>query len=182
MDSLAAGTEEQILIAIRRIVRAIELQSQSLIARHGLTGPQLAILKEIATLGEATPTVLARALCVSQPTVSGIVERLAQRGLVVRTSATSDRRKHVVQLTAEGRSTVERAPSLLQDEVKDRLRKLEDWEQMMLLASLKRVAALMDADAVTATPFLTPGVGIAGSDLNDGAARSQDEVNEDGKR
>jgi DNA-binding MarR family transcriptional regulator len=176
MERLAPGIEEQVVVAIRRIVRAIELQSQALVSKHGLTGPQLAVLKEIASLEQATPTVLARALSVSQPTVSGIVERLLVRGLIERIAVPGDRRKHALRLTPAGREAVARAPSLLQDDVKRRLRRLEEWEQLMLLAALQRVASLMDAEAVSATPFLTPGAAPAGADVDDGASPEKREV------
>jgi hypothetical protein len=45
--SSASSTDEffceQILISLRRIIRAVDLHSRLLLQQHGLTGPQLAI-------------------------------------------------------------------------------------------------------------------------------------------
>lgn len=161
--------EDQIVVAIRRIVRAIELHSKSLVATVGLTSPQVAVMKTVAAMGEVTPTALARTLKLSQPTVSGIVDRLAQRGLVERVAVDGDKRKHAVRLTSEGRRAISAVPSLLQERFRVELERLESWEQTMLLSSLQRIAVLMDAEGVTATPFLTPGAATAGADVSDGA-------------
>ena len=76
--------EDQIVASIRRIIRAIDLQSRRLLDQHKLTGPQLATLREADKLGEISVSTLARAVHLSQPTVSGILNRLERRGLVVR--------------------------------------------------------------------------------------------------
>lgn len=170
--------EDKIVIAIRRIVRAIELHSQALVSSVGLTAPQLALLKTLAASGEGTPTSLARALKLSQPTVSGIVDRLTARGLVERSRVDRDRRKTTVRLTAEGQRAVAGAPSLLQDRFRRELERLEGWEQTMLLSSLQRIALLMDADAVEATPLLTPGALTAGADVPDGTGLAQQQPTE----
>lgn len=159
--------EDQIVVSIRRIVRAIELHSKSLVATVGLTSPQLSVLKTLAAMGEGTPTSLAKALKLSQPTVSGIVDRLTQRGLVERSRVDGDRRKSGVRLTSEGAQVVVSAPSLLQERFLLELSRLESWEQTMLLSSLQRIAVLMDAEDVSATPLLTPGASTAGADVSD---------------
>ena len=38
---------EDVIIALRQIVRAIDLHSKKLAQQFGLTGPQIAIIKEI---------------------------------------------------------------------------------------------------------------------------------------
>jgi hypothetical protein len=48
-----ASLDEEILGALRRIIRSIGQHSHSLAKRYGLTGPQLAVLQEVAS-GEAT--------------------------------------------------------------------------------------------------------------------------------
>lgn len=157
--------EDQIVVAIRRIIRAVELHSQSLVASVGLTSPQVAVLKMVGAMPEVTPTALARALKLSQATVSGIVDRLTHRGLVERTRVDGDKRKHAVRLTAQGVRALEGAPSLLQDRFRAELERLESWEQTMLLSSLQRIAALMDVESVTAAALLAPG-----SDVDDSAS------------
>ena len=63
--------ENQIVAAIRRIMRAVDLHSRRLAEEHGLTGPQLATLQAAASLGESSTGTLARAVHLSGPTVTG---------------------------------------------------------------------------------------------------------------
>jgi hypothetical protein len=46
---------------------------------------------------------------------------------------------------------------LLQDRFASRFEELEDWEQSQLLASLQRIAAMMDAGELDAAPVLSSG-------------------------
>ena len=149
--------ENQIVAAIRRIMRAVDLHSRRLAEEHGLTGPQLATLQAAASLGESSTGVLARAVHLSGPTVTGILDRLTKRGLVDRTRNGQDRRSVTIRLTSDGEEVLAAAPSLLQDRFRQELVSLEEWEQTTILATLQRIAAMMDAESLDASPLLVPG-------------------------
>ncbi len=149
--------ENQIVAAIRRIMRAVDLHSRRLAEEHGLTGPQLATLQAAARLGEASAGALARAVHLSGPTVTGILDRLAKRGLLDRARNGQDRRSVTVRLTGDGKDVLATAPSLLQDRFRQELIRLEEWEQTTILATLQRIAAMMDAESLDASPLLVPG-------------------------
>ena len=149
--------ENQIVAAIRRIMRAVDLHSRRLADEHGLTGPQLATLQAAASLGESSTGVLARAVHLSGPTVTGILDRLTKRGLVDRTRNGQDRRSVTIRLTSAGVAVLAAAPSLLQDRFRQELVSLEEWEQTTILATLQRIAAMMDAESLDASPLLVPG-------------------------
>jgi DNA-binding MarR family transcriptional regulator len=152
------STEDQIVAAIRRIMRAVDLHSRHLAEEYGLTGPQLATLKAAARLGEASSAgALARAVHLSGPTVTGILDRLAKRGLVERTRNGQDRRSVTITITQRGEGVLATAPSLLQDRFRGELARVEEWEQTMILAMLQRIAAMMDAESLDASPVLVPG-------------------------
>ena len=72
---------------------------------RGLTLPQLRILFLLRAHPGATTNALARRLHLTVPTVSGLVEKLAQGGLVERGPRGEDRRVIPLTLTAEGEST-----------------------------------------------------------------------------
>jgi DNA-binding MarR family transcriptional regulator len=143
---------------MRQITRAIELHSRRLVDEIGLTGPQLAVLREAVRLGPVPIGELARAVYVSQPTVTGILDRLERRGLVERCRAQQDRRAVHVSATAAGQELLDQAPSLLQDRFRRELRKLEQWEQTQMLALLQRIAGMMEADTVDASVALMTNV------------------------
>lgn len=154
--------EDRIVAALRRIVRAIDLHSRTLADEHGLTGPQVATLRVVASRGPLPAGAIARAVHLGRPTMTGLLTRLEARGLLVRQRSTTDRRSVLVQITADGRAALQRAPSLLQDRFRQRLTRLADWERAMLLATLGRVASMMDAGELPAAPHLDGQHDLAG--------------------
>ena len=152
-----AEIEDQIVASIRRIIRAIDLQSRRLHERHKLTGPQLATLREAQKHREITVSALARAVHLSQPTVSGILSRLERQGLVARRRSEGDRRSVVIRVTPGGEAVLAEAPSLLQERFRAELALLEDWERHWMLSALERIATMMDAEGLDAAPILETG-------------------------
>ena len=148
---------DAVLIAIRRIIRAIDLQSRKLVQSHGLTGPQALILKEVNRNQGLTAGELALKVSLSQATITDIVKRLEQRGLLARARSQQDRRRTIIRLTPEGEKRVAQSPPLLQEEFAKRFSELTNWEQSQLLYAVQRLAALMDAEELDASPVLTSG-------------------------
>ncbi|MFC4942315.1 MarR family transcriptional regulator [Pseudonocardia sp. GCM10023141] len=68
--------------------------------RSDLTGPQVAVLSDLATTGPSTVTELAARLHLSHSTMSGIITRLEARKLVTRTPDERDRRVTRVAVAA----------------------------------------------------------------------------------
>lgn len=157
--------DDEILTALRRIIRATDQHSRALLTRHGLTGPQWAALRILAEEGDRSVGDLAVRIHVSQPTVTGIVGRLERRGLVVRSRYRFDRRKVMVAATEEGRTALASAPPLLQERLRSRLEALEDWERTLILSSLQRVVGMMEATDLDASPMLVTGPIHAEPDL-----------------
>ena len=155
--------EDQVLAALRRITRAIDLHSRGLMQQVGLTAPQIAALRVIAAQ-PMTAVAIAKAIHLSQATVTGILARLERRGLITRVRSEADRRSFMVELTESGREVMKQAPSLLQDRFRHELLRLQNWEQTQMLATLQRIAAMMDADGIDAAPVLAVGSAIASSE------------------
>ncbi len=151
----ASPRADEILIALRRIVRAIDLHSRKLLREVGLTGPQLLVLSRVGRVGTATGSNLARSVSLSQSTVTGILDRLEERGLVTRTRSAIDRRRLEIRLTPAGSSVLQSSPPLLQHQFTDRLARLPDWEQSMILAVLQRCVAMMEASELSAGAILS---------------------------
>jgi DNA-binding MarR family transcriptional regulator len=155
--SMSLDLEDQVIVALRRITRAIDLHSRGLMHHVGLTAPQLAALQAIGRLQPITAGALAKSIHLSQATLTGILARLESRALVTKVRSSSDRRTVVVELTVEGRAVLERAPSLLHDRFRTELSKLQEWERTQMLATLQRIAAMMLADELDAAPVLIGG-------------------------
>ncbi|MEZ6071182.1 MAG: MarR family transcriptional regulator [Pirellulales bacterium] len=142
------------IVALRRITRAIDLHSRELLQAVGLTAPQLAALRAIARMQPVTVGALARSIHLSQATLTGILTRLEKRRLITRARSGADRRAVDVEITDEGRSVLSTAPSLLHDCFRRELSTLKDWEQNQILATLQRIAAMMDADKIDTSKVL----------------------------
>lgn len=148
---------DRVLIALRRIIRRIDLHSRKLLRQFGLTGPQLIVLRETAARGELSCSALARAVSVSLPTMTGIVTRLEFQGLVARHRSSSDKRQVLVSITNAGRQILQVAPPPLQETFTRQLEALEEWEQTQVLAVLQRVVTMMEAEELEVSPVLATG-------------------------
>jgi DNA-binding MarR family transcriptional regulator len=152
-----ASVTVQVVEALRRIIRAVDLHSRSLVQRYRLTGPQLVVLKAIADGRPSSVGEIARAVHLSQATVSGILDRLESRGLLTRTRSRDDRRRVVVSLSPDAEEKLRSAPPLLQEHFIRRFLELDELEQRGILAALKHVVSLMEARDLDATPILATG-------------------------
>ncbi len=146
---------EEVLVAIRQIIRGIDLHSRKLNKSTGLTGPQLVILQELEKGGEHyTIRELSQMVNLSQATVTTILDRLEAKGLVVRQRSTVDKRKVHVLLTDKGIELLSESPTALQVEFIAKFQSLENWEQNLLLSSVQRIARMMNAEKLDAAPYL----------------------------
>lgn len=148
---------DEILVSLRRITRAIDLQSKHLQKETGLTTSQLLLMEIINKLGSPSPSTIAREMVLSQATVTSLLDRLAKNGLVVRVKSDQDKRSVTVDLTDRGRELVSDAPELLQAGFLNEYRKLPDYQRNMLIASLQQIAYMMDAEQLDASPILDTG-------------------------
>lgn len=142
-------TSELVFATLRQIIRAIDLQSKQLTKTHGLTGPQLLILKALQKKNVSTTiSDISKQASLSQATVTSILDRLEQQGLVERKRSSTDKRRVDVILNEKAKLILDIKPSLLQDEFMQKFQQLEDWEQTLLLSSLQRIASMMNADKI----------------------------------
>lgn len=148
---------DHILIALRRIMRAIDLHSRRLAQEFNLTGPQLILLRELLRCGEIHVAELAQNINLSHATVTDILNRLEKRGLISRTRSLLDKRRILITPTEQGVALVEKSPPLLQEQFSGQLAKLQEWELTQILSVLQRIALMMDAKQVDASPLLATG-------------------------
>tara|TARA_R110002124_G_scaffold149641_1_gene315787 strand:+ start:1409 stop:1891 length:483 start_codon:yes stop_codon:yes gene_type:complete len=145
------------LIALRRILRATELFSREIKHTTGVTAVQFRVLQIIAETGQVTAKSIAQRMRVSQGTVTSLVDKLVRDGMALREKSTKDRRQTNICITPKGTQTLHDAPDPLQQRFVRKFAAMEDWEQAMLVASLERVAKMLDADEIDASPVLDTG-------------------------
>lgn len=149
--------EEEILMQVRKIMRAIEIHSSKLATLYGLTTPQLILMKSLSKKGAMKPGIVAREISLSHATVTGIVKRLEAKGLIVRQKDSLDGRSFQISLTDKGNELMKSMPPMMQDDFVRKLVALEDWEKTLILSSLQRVTAMMSAEDIDAAPVLVAG-------------------------
>jgi len=149
--------EEELLVALRRIIRAVDLRSKQLSKHVGLTGPQLLVMQNI----EERPGIMVREIAdninLSPATITNILDRLETRDLATRIRSTQDKRKVGVFLTEKGKAAVVDAPRPLQEHFVERFGQLQEWEQSQMVATVQRIATMMDANNIDASPLLELG-------------------------
>lgn len=148
---------DQSLIALRRILRATEMYGRKLATAAGLTAVQFRVLQIVAERGTCTATQIAQQMRVSQATITALVDKLVKHGMVQREKSQTDRRQTDIVITKAGRETILHAPDALQQRYVRKFESLADWEQAQLVASLERVATLLDAEDIDAAPVLDTG-------------------------
>lgn len=154
---MAQSLTDPTLRALRRILRATELGARKLAAETGLTPSQILVLQDIERRGETMPSRVAAELQFSQATVTNIVDRLEERGLVTRRRGAEDRRQSILAITDAGRSLLATAPGSVQEAFRSAFGTLPAWEQAMILAGLERIGELLDADDIEAAPLIDAG-------------------------
>ena len=149
---------DEVLVALRRVIRATDLHSKHLAKTTGLTAPQILLLQAVRDKGHVTIGELANDISLSQATVTTILDRLEKRNLVYRERSTTDKRKVHTYLTDAGTEVLQDAPMPLQDHFARQFGDLQEWEQTMIISSLQRVAQMMDAQHIDASPVLDIGI------------------------
>ena len=151
---------DQVLVSLRRIIRATDLHSRRLGKETGLTTPQLVVLRAVHERCSPTVSEIARNVSLSHATVTSILNRLENQGFIRRVRSEEDKRRVNVHLTTEGATLLETAPQPLQESFVNRFAALETWEQHLVVAALDRVATMMDAEDLDAAPLLATGEAV----------------------
>ncbi|NQY87263.1 MAG: MarR family transcriptional regulator [Colwellia sp.] len=145
---------QELLIALRKVIRAIDLHSKHLNKTSGLTSPQLLIMLEIDKASGVNSSQVAKNVNLSAATVTNIIDRLENKGLIIRVRNTEDKRKVALYLTENGQAILLNAPQPLQEHFIKNFANLAQWEQSQMLSSIERLAEMMDANEIDAAPLL----------------------------
>jgi DNA-binding MarR family transcriptional regulator len=81
---------------------------------------------------------------VKSSTVTGIIDRLEQKGFVERLRNSPDRRVITIQLTEGGRELAKNAPFPIQHKIVDGLKKVPEKEIKRIILSLSKLTHMLD--------------------------------------
>lgn len=144
----SAGSTRDVLDGIRRIVRALRVSARQAERDVGLSGAQLFFLHRLAEEGGGPLSVneLAARTFTHQSTVSVVVQRLADHGLVARERSAADGRRVDLTLTPAGRALLRSAPPAAQERLIAALDKMPAAPRAALAASLGALVTAMGLD------------------------------------
>ena len=95
-----------VAMAVRRLDLMMSQMHLAMSQRLGLSAAELLALAHLSLHGQLGPTELTHRLHVTTGAMTAMLDRLADRGYVVREPHPSDRRRIVVRLSDEGRDRI----------------------------------------------------------------------------
>lgn len=144
---------KEIVSAIRRISRAVYLDSRQMVKKIGLSNPQCLVLKTIDTNGASSLAALSRLLNVTSANMTGLVDRLEKKGLVRRARKEGDRRVTLVELTEKGKPLSRTVPDPIEKKLIHGLKDVPAEELKAITDAFLKVIDLLDAKDVADTPL-----------------------------
>ena len=130
---------------LRRVARAMDLDSKKLSLQNGLTAPQiLSLLAIYEARHDMTLAKVADEVHLSASTMVGIIDRLEKKGLVVRERSTTDRRQVMVSITNEGKKVVKKTPIPLEETLLGSLNHLSENQQKQLVDALALLIRMLE--------------------------------------
>jgi DNA-binding MarR family transcriptional regulator len=143
--------------ALRRLVRALRLADRAAESRLGLSAAQLFVLERLGEGPVGSMAELARRTLTDASSVSVVVQRLTERGLVVRATSHDDARRTTLRLASAGKRLLASAPRSPQADLLVALAQLSAGERKELERLLERVIRGMGIDESTPPPMLFEG-------------------------
>lgn len=115
------------------------------------------MLQIVAETGNCHPSEIANRMGVSQATISVLIKKLQNYGLLERQQSVADRRQIDLTITDAGKARLDAAPNALQQRYVQQFESLPEWEQSMIVSVLERVAMMLDEGKYDASPVLATG-------------------------
>ena len=128
--------------------RLAKEQMRSRMERFDMTPAQTHVLLYLHENGATTQTTLAEQMRVKAPTANGILDRMEEKGLLVRTVDGRDARRRLIRLTEKGEGLVEelRGQFILAESAI--LQGFDQAEQCQLKSCLQRIIKNLEVRAV----------------------------------
>jgi len=140
-----------VMDSIRRVVRMLRVSARASERLVGISGAQLFVLQQLAEAGSCSIGELAEHTLTHQSSVSVVVSRLIERGLVSRRASETDGRRVQVALTPAGRTLLRQAPPMAQAHLIAGLRRMSTAQRGALAQGLSALVREIGAEAQSPT-------------------------------
>lgn len=154
-DRAVQAPTKTALSALRKILRKTELNSKALMRETGLTPSQLVFMQLLDDGTEHTAGSVAARMGITQATTTALIHKLEALEMVARRKGQTDRRQVWLSLTGKGRKVLDIAPDGAHAQFHAEFSQLAEWEQLMLIAALERVADMLGTEDEAAAAVLT---------------------------
>jgi DNA-binding MarR family transcriptional regulator len=135
---------KELIYQIRRLMQGREIYTKELNKKYQVSAGQLNCLLALYENGPLPPSQIARHILVKSSTVTGIIDRLEQKGLVTRSRNSPDRRVITIELTEAGRLLAQNAPPPIQQKIMDGLKNLPKAEIEKIVHGLNMLTQMLD--------------------------------------
>ena len=140
-------TRKDVSLAVARLIPYIMRGTQlEFFVKRGVTQTQFLVLNAIRACTRCTMGALARALHVSMPTVSGIIDRLVRAGYVRRLALPEDRRQIIVELAPKAELFFRDFETVVRRRWEEALRSLEPDELEAFHGVITKIRERLQAD------------------------------------
>jgi DNA-binding MarR family transcriptional regulator len=144
---------KDIVGSIRKLVRAVYLDSQKMSRQFGLTGQQSVVLRLLINNGSMSSADLSRLMYVTPSNMTGIIDRLEKKGLIQRMRKEGDRRVALISLTDTGKKLGVGIPDPIEKKFINQLADLELEHVQLLAMAMNQILNLIDAEDIEAEPL-----------------------------
>lgn len=143
-DERMQGLIREIIYQIRRLMQAGSLYTKELNKKYQVSAAQLNCMLALYEQGPMPLSHIARTIFVKPSTVTGIIDRLEQKGLVTRSRRSPDRRVITIELSPSGEELARNAPPPIQQKIIDGLRSLSPEDAEKILRGLQALTEMLD--------------------------------------
>lgn len=110
---------------LREVIVATDDYRRTMATEIGVSTTEAAVLGQLLHEGALIPTAIAARTGLTPASATALVDRMVSAGLVRRSAHPEDRRRVLVDLTAQGRSVIETMFSLFVSDLDEALRRAE---------------------------------------------------------
>ncbi|CUH86956.1 Transcriptional regulator HosA [Phaeobacter sp. CECT 5382] len=107
MTKTLPSTSRSLPIALLRARERVMGPIRNLLSDANLTEQQWRVLRVVQENGGIDPTQIAEEACLLLPSLTRILQKLDEKGLINRTRDTVDRRRQVIKITPAGEEIIE---------------------------------------------------------------------------
>lgn len=150
-----ATDAREVVNNLRRLFKAIQEYSKAILRQTGLSAPQVWVLNVLDGTPRLSLNELSERLFAHPSTVSGIIDRLEERGVVRRERDPDDGRGVLLDLTPRGRRMVASSPPPVQVGLRSALERMPALQLRQLRRSLDHLVRETAARGLEAPFFET---------------------------